>query len=97
MGVMLINPENDEILVAIKLDFPTTNNEAEYEAILAGLGIAKELGAKSLDIRNDSQVVVGHVDGTFEAKGENMIKYLPKVLEFHEYLDRVATTQIPRA
>jgi len=91
MGVMLINPENDEILVAIKLDFPTTNNEAEYEAILAGLG------AKSLDIRNDSQVVVGHVDGTFEAKGENMIKYLPKVLEFHEYLDRVATTQIPRA
>jgi len=94
---VLISPESDEILVAIKLDFPTTNNEVEYKAIMVDLGIAKELGAKSDELRRDSQVVVGHVDGTFEAKWENMIKFLTKVHEFYEQFDHVVFTQVLRA
>jgi ribonuclease HI len=42
VGVVLISPEDEEVPVAIKLTFPTTNNEAEYEAVLAGLSMAKE-------------------------------------------------------
>uniref|UniRef100_A0A2N9F391 Integrase catalytic domain-containing protein n=1 Tax=Fagus sylvatica TaxID=28930 RepID=A0A2N9F391_FAGSY len=41
------------------LQYPTTNNEAEYEALLTGLRIAKELGANRLKIRSDSQLIVG--------------------------------------
>jgi ribonuclease HI len=63
------------------MDFPTTNNEAEYEAVLAGLGIAKDLGAKNLEVRSDSQVIVGHIQGDYEARGDKMIKYLAKVQE----------------
>jgi hypothetical protein len=58
-GVVMLNPAGKSFLYAIKLDFATTNNEAEYEAVLAGLTIAREMGARDVEIRSDSQVVVG--------------------------------------
>jgi len=53
-GVALITLDKEEIAVALKLDFPTTNNEAEYEAVIAGLSLAEHLGAKNLEVRSDS-------------------------------------------
>ena len=53
-----------------------TNNEAEYEAILTGLDLAKVVGALSVVLHSDFQVVVGHINGDYEAKGEQMKKYL---------------------
>jgi ribonuclease HI len=52
------------------LDFITINNEAEYEAVKAGLSIAREMGAKNVEIISDSQVVVSHVQGLAETQGE---------------------------
>jgi ribonuclease HI len=57
----LSSPEGKKIQYAIKLDFVTTNNKAEYEAVHAGLAIAREMGAKNLEVRSDSQVVVHHI------------------------------------
>jgi ribonuclease HI len=94
--VALITPDKEEIVVALKLDFPTTNNEAEYEAVIAGLSLAEHLEAKNLEVRSDSQVVVGHIQGGSEAKGEKMIKYIAKVLCFWDRFKRVVVTQIPR-
>lgn len=82
--------------MAIKLAFGTTNNVAEYEAVLARLGMAKELGIKNLEIRSDSQVVLGHTQGEFEARYNKMIKYLAKVKSFQTHLDKMVITQIPR-
>jgi hypothetical protein len=59
--VALITPDKEEISVALKLNFLTTNNEVEYEAVIAGLSLAEHLGAKNLEIRSDSQVVVDHI------------------------------------
>jgi ribonuclease HI len=95
-GVALITLEKEEISVALKLNFPTTNNEAEYEAVIAGLSLTKHLGAKNLEIRSDSQVVVGHIQGGSEAKGEKMIGYLAKVRSFWDHFERVVVTQVPR-
>ena len=53
-----------------------TNNEAEYEAIPTGLDLAKVVGALSVVLHSDFQVVVGHINGDYEAKGEQMKKYL---------------------
>jgi ribonuclease HI len=39
---------------AVRLHFPTSNNMAEYEALLCGLKIAIEMGIKGLDVRGDS-------------------------------------------
>ena len=67
---MLITPEGEELSSSLTLKFRTTNNEAEYEAVIAGLGMALELGAESVEIQSDSQVIVGHIRGEFEDKGE---------------------------
>jgi ribonuclease HI len=96
-GVVLITLDKEEIAVALKLGFPTTNNEVEYEAVIVGLSLEEHLGAKNLEIQSNSQVVVGHIQGGSEAKGKKMIKYLAKVLGFWDRFKRVVVTQIPRA
>ncbi|XP_074352052.1 uncharacterized protein LOC141691211 [Apium graveolens] len=61
---------------ALKLDFPTTNNEAEYEALIAGLGMARAVRAKNLKVCRDSRLVVAQVNGEFEVNNDTMAKYL---------------------
>lgn len=59
--VMLISPERESFEFAIRLAITTMNNEAEYEVVKAGIGIARDMGAKNLEVRSDSQVVVEHI------------------------------------
>ena len=54
----------------VHLDFPTTNNEAEYETLVARLDLAKVAGATSVVFYCDSQVVTSQVNGGYECKGE---------------------------
>ena len=61
------------------LQYSATNNEVEYEALFKRLGLAKSLGAESLLIHGDSQLVIGQVNGTYEAKEERMKKYFNQV------------------
>ena len=68
IGVVLKSPEGDTIKQAVRLQYPTTNNEAEYEALLTELEMAKVLGATELDVLSDSQLIVGQVNGDYEAK-----------------------------
>ena len=44
VGIVLCSPEGDEIECMVCLDFPATNNEAEYEALVVGLDLSKALG-----------------------------------------------------
>jgi hypothetical protein len=48
VGVNLTSPDGKKFQYALKLNFITTNNKAEYEAVLARLSIAREMGAKNL-------------------------------------------------
>jgi len=47
-----------------------TNNEAKYEALFQGLELAKSLGAESILVQGDSQLIIEQVNGTYEAKEE---------------------------
>ena len=60
----------------VRLDFPTTNNEAEYETLVAGLDLAKVVGAASVIVHYNSQVITNQVNGDYECKGVRMKKYL---------------------
>ena len=65
---MLQSPEGDRLTYKVRLQYQTTNNEVEYEALFKGLELAKSIGAKSILILGDSQLVMGQVNGTCEAK-----------------------------
>ncbi|XP_071699358.1 uncharacterized protein [Rutidosis leptorrhynchoides] len=83
-GLMLINPEGQEFTYKLRFEFSTTNNEAEYEALLAGLRIAKEMKFEHLQAFVDSQLVANQVLGIFEARQPIIQLYLSKVRELVE-------------
>ena len=76
---MIQIPKGDEIRCMIRLDFPTTNNEAEYEVLVAGLDLIKAVGAENVVVHCDSQVVTSQINGGYECKNERMKRYLEEV------------------
>ena len=80
----------------MRLQYPTTNNEAEYKALLTGLSIAKVLGATTLRVQSESQLIVGQVNGEYEAKEDKMAKYLSLVKNIMRWFDEVILVQVPR-
>ena len=82
---------------ALRFDFPATNNEAEYEALIAGLQLARRLGAQRIHVRSDSQLVVCQVLGEYEAKDETMQRYLSKVHQLIAYFESFEIQRIPRS
>jgi ribonuclease HI len=95
-GVLLITLDGEELSSSPMLEFRTTNNEAEYEAVIAGLELALELGVESVENRSDSQVIVGHIRGEFEAKWEKMKIYLSKIQHMQSSFQKFCITKIPR-
>ena len=61
IGLLLQSPTEEQLEQTIRLRFPASNNEAEYEAILSGLNLALILSATKLKICSDSQLVVGQI------------------------------------
>ncbi|XP_021991940.1 uncharacterized protein LOC110888737 [Helianthus annuus] len=75
-GLRLVSPDKHEFTYAIRLDFKSTNNEAEYEAFLAGLRLAIKMGVRHIEAYVDSMLVAGQINGQYEAKGDIMALYL---------------------
>ena len=57
-GIVLYKSTEETVGMSFKLDFPCTNNMAEYEAYLMGLAVAREMGIKHLQVIGDSNLVV---------------------------------------
>lgn len=72
IGLLLQSQTGEQLEQAIRLGFLASNNEAEYEAILSGLNLTLALSASKLEICSDSQLVVGHIQGEYEAKDKCM-------------------------
>ena len=79
IGLVLTLPEGDLIQQAIRYGFRATKNEAEYEALIAGLNLAKDMGIKKLDILSDSQLVVSQLLGSYQARDLKMASYLEHI------------------
>ncbi|GJR02689.1 reverse transcriptase domain-containing protein [Tanacetum coccineum] len=95
-GLILTNPEGMEFTYALRFEFTATNNEAEYEALLAGLRIAARMGVRNLEANVDSRLVANHVLGEYVAKEDNMIQYLDKTKSLIQGFDRFTIRQVPR-
>lgn len=95
-GLILTKPEGIEFTYALRFEFTVTNNEAEYEALIAGLRIAIRMGVRNLEVNVDSRLVANHVLGEYIAKEDNMIKYLEKTKSLIQSFDRFTIKQVPR-
>jgi len=78
-GVVLEGPGGILIEQSLRFSFKASNNQAEYEALIAGMLLAKEIRAKKLSARSDSLLVTGQFNGEFSAKDPQLAKYLEYV------------------
>ncbi|KAK3037797.1 hypothetical protein RJ639_030716 [Escallonia herrerae] len=95
-GIILISPEGFTIEYALRFGFQASNNEAEYEAFLARIRLAHALKVDSLSVYSDSQLVVNHVLGDYEARDERMAQYLELVKTSAVQFRNFTIHQIPR-
>ena len=74
-GIVLSKNTRETVGMLFKLDFPCTNNMAEYEAYLTGLAVAREMGIKHLRIIRDLNLVVFQARGDFAFKEPSLAPY----------------------
>ena len=97
VGLILISPDGIDVEYALRFGFQASNNEVEYEAIIAGLNLAHSMEADQLEVSSDSKLVVKQIEDSYEARGEKMILYLKKVRELLKNFIRVQVKHVPRA
>lgn len=96
LGIYLKPPGLPPIQLAIRCKFATTNNEAEYEALIAGLKVAYVSGARNLKVKCDLQSVVNQVNGFYQARGEKMVQYVILVKHLMENFPLIRLEQVLR-
>jgi len=80
----------------IKFSFRASNNQADYKALVAGMLLAKELGARSLMVKSDLLLVTGKVTGEYQDKDSHMASYLRYVMLFKETFPMFELVHVPR-
>jgi ribonuclease HI len=72
---VITSPRGDKFCYVLRLIFPCTNNAAEYEALLHGLRMAKEMNLSRVRCLGDSDLVAQQVSGTWDSKDPLMAAY----------------------
>ncbi|XP_074377483.1 uncharacterized protein LOC141719006 [Apium graveolens] len=96
-GIVLVNPEGHKLQSSIHFGFKATNNDAEYEALIAGLKLALEMKVENLNVFSDSMLVAGHIKGGFQARGPRTDLYMRNAQKLMGKFKEVNLEQIPRA
>nr|GEZ65901.1 reverse transcriptase domain-containing protein [Tanacetum cinerariifolium] len=96
-GLILTNPDGVEFTYALRFQFAASNNEAEYEALIAGLRITTQMGVKNIQANVDSKLVANQVLGAYVAKEDNMIKYLEITKGLVSGFKTFSISQVPRS
>ncbi|XP_072078086.1 uncharacterized protein [Arachis hypogaea] len=95
-GVILESQNGVVIEQSVRYEFPVSNNQAEYEALLAGLALAREVGAKVLEVNTDSQVVSSQINGDYQTQDPLLQQYLAKVNKLKKGFKHVTIQHVPR-
>ena len=96
VGLVLVSPEKIIVEKSLRLSFSTTNNEAEYEALLMGMMMVQKMGGKTVKLFLDSKLVVGQVRGDLEARDPRMQEYLGQVRSIQTKFKFFDLLHIPR-
>ncbi|XP_021713582.1 uncharacterized protein LOC110681765 [Chenopodium quinoa] len=96
-GVIMISPQGDVFEYAVKFKFKASNNEAEYEAALAGIQLCISAEARRIEMTTDSQLVANQFNGTYETREPSMTAYLAKLKSVASGLDYFKIKLVPRA
>jgi ribonuclease HI len=95
-GLLFVSPLGEHMRYAVRLHFTTSNNMAEYEALLCGLRIAIETGIKCLDVRGDLQLVIDQVMKNVSCHNDKMEAYCNAVRALEDKFYGIELNHVPR-
>jgi len=96
--IVLEGPNDILIKKSFHFAFKSSNNQVEYEAILADLSLAREVGVKSLTCKTDSKLTIGHLNDEFQIKGPTLLQYYHLVQKFvQSAFEQVCIQHIPKS
>ena len=78
---MLISPQGRKYEFSLPIVATATNNQAEYQALIKGLELLKEIRADVVEIFGDSMLVINQLAGSYECRSEALISYYERCLQ----------------
>nr|KAJ0193280.1 hypothetical protein LSAT_V11C800420460 [Lactuca sativa] len=96
-SLILTSPEGEEVTYALRFDFHTSNNEEEYEALLVGLRLTKQMGAKAVTALTDSRLAANQINGSLRQEIREMERYVRMVRQLIQSFRQFTIKQIPRS
>src|SRR5215210_2432908 len=86
-GVFLTSPKRDQLKYVLQIHFAASNNVAEYEALVHGHKVAKEIGIRRIECLGDSDLVIQQCTDTWDALDSNMARYRFHVQQISGYFE----------
>lgn len=96
IGAAIFNPDGNEAHAVSERIGHTTNNDAEYRAAIAGLEAALALGARNVELRMDSELVVRQLLGHYRVRNPRLKPLFGRLLELRRQFDVFAVNHVPR-
>src|SRR6266567_916176 len=95
-GVVLTSPKGDKLKYVLQIHFAASNNVAEYEALVHGLKMAREIGIRRIECFGDSDLVVQQVSGNWDARDANLNLYKFHVQKNQRFFEGCEFKHVPR-
>lgn len=96
IGAVVYNADGDEVHTVSRRLGRATNNEAEYQAAIAGLEAALGLGGGSVDLRMDSQLIVRQLEFRYRVRNARLRPFFERVVELRRQFESFQVTHVPR-
>jgi ribonuclease HI len=77
---VLISPQGKKYKFSLPIVATSTNNQAEYQALIKGLELLKEVRVDAVEVFGDSMLVINQLAGIYECRSEILISYYEKCL-----------------
>lgn len=95
-GIVITSPKGIKTALSFNLNFQCTNNQAEYEGLVIGLEILKDLGAKDVLIKGDSQLVLRQLSGEYKCTSISLAPYYTAASQLLDDFEEVSFIHVPR-
>lgn len=95
-GCILFDADSKLVALDAKYLGVQTNNQAEYEGILAGLKLAKKNGVKTIQCFLDSELIVKQLNGEYKIKSPNLKPFYKKIKVYLSNFDKISFHHVRR-
>lgn len=96
-GVVILDMEDNVVKKSGKFLGVTTNNQAEYRALIEGLELALKMDIKKLSVYMDSELIIKQVDGSYKIKNQELRPLYEKIVGLSSHFSEITFTHVPRA